>query len=199
MPRITAASVPEHVAQQEAAVIAAARNLFQNKGIRQVSLADIAAEVGLGRTSLYRYFPTKAHIVQRWFELSMAPLIEASETAVATAGTPGERFDRWLTVQIDFLTDDEHATLLRASQESEDLPEDVRAEMGRQHRALYATLEPILLEPADGDIAVARVRGQLIAGLVRTAADQIRNQAPSRLVRAELSRSAQVIAAITQP
>jgi AcrR family transcriptional regulator len=194
MPRITAATVPEHVAQQEAAVIAAARELFKTRGVREVTLADIAAEVGLRRTSLYRYFPTKAHILQRWFDLTMAPLIEASRVAVQQPGTTSERFDRWLDVQVTFLVDDEHASLLRASQQSDDLPEDVRQNMATQHRALYATLEPILLEPAGGDVALSRLRGQLIAGLVRTAGDLLHGGAKAPAVRAELSRSAHAVA-----
>ena len=194
MPRINAPTLAEHVAQQEAAVIGAARRLFATRGVRQVSLGDIADEVGLRRTSLYRYFPTKAHLVQRWSEMTMAPLVEASRAAVATQGTAADRLDRWLDVQLDFMLDDEHAALVAASSEAEALPDDVREQIGAQHRELYATLTPLLTGPADDDATLTRTRALLVAGLVRSAADLARSGAPHDVVRAELSRTARAAA-----
>ena len=63
MPRITGSNIVEHVAAQEQAVFDAAIGLFTEQGVSNVTTADIATEVGLARTSLYRYFPTKASIV----------------------------------------------------------------------------------------------------------------------------------------
>ena len=190
MPRINAPTLAEHVAQQEAAVIDAARRLFGARGVRQVSLGDIADEVGLRRTSLYRYFPTKAHLVQRWFELTMAPLIAASRSAVDTKGAGTTRLNRWLDVQLDFMLDDEHAALVAASAELDDLPEDIRDQIGAQHRDLYATLTPLLAGPTD----LTRIRTLLIAGLVRSAAELARSGAPRDLVRTELRRTARATA-----
>lgn len=193
MPRINAPTIAEHVAQQEAAVIDAARRLFDARGVRHVSLGDIADEVGLRRTSLYRYFPTKAHIVQRWFEATMAPLIDASRAAVATDDSPAVRLDRWLDVQLDFMLDDEHAALVTASGELDDLPDDVRERIGAQHRELYATLTPLLSGPAGEDAELIRVRTMLIAGLVRSAADLVRGGVRREVARAELIRTAAAV------
>ncbi|MBO9522378.1 MAG: TetR/AcrR family transcriptional regulator [Nocardioidaceae bacterium] len=196
MPRINAATIAEHVAQQEAAVIEAARRLFDARGFRQVSLSDIAAEVGLGRTSLYRYFPTKAHLVQGWFEQAMTPLVERSRAAVDAPGTDAERLEAWLDVQLAFLLEDEHTALVAASLESEDLPDDVRERLGARHRELYATVSPLLAGPAGDDPALVRVRTVLVAGLVRSAADLVRAGADRAGVRAELGRSARLTAGL---
>jgi AcrR family transcriptional regulator len=190
MPRINAPTLAEHVAHQEAAVIAAARRLFEARGMRQVSLGDIADEVGLRRTSLYRYFPTKAHLVQRWFELTMTPLIEASRAAVATGGNARSRLNRWLDVQLDFMLDGEHSALSAASGALDDLPDDLRERIGEQHRELYATVSP----PFPGSADLVRVRTVLIAGLVRSAADLARSGVPRDTVRAELRRTARATA-----
>ena len=170
MPRISAATIAEHVAQQEAAVIDAARRLFDTRGFQHVSMRDIADEVGLSRTALYRYFPTKAHLVQGWFDAAMTPLIAASEEAVAEPGSAAARLDRWLAVQLDFLLDDEHTALVSAALESEDLPAEVRDHIGARHRELYSSLTRCGC-PAGSDPTVLRVRTMLIAGQVRTAAD----------------------------
>lgn len=174
-------------------MIAAARRLFDARGFQQVSLKDIADEVGLSRTSLYRYFPTKAHLVQGWFEAAMVPLIENSEKAVAAQGAAGVRLDRWLEVQLDFVLADEHAALVSVSSESEDFPDDVRDHIGARHRELYATLAPILMPPAGNDPALVRIRTMLIAGLVRSAADLVRAGAARPQVAGELTRSARSI------
>lgn len=195
MPRINAATVAEHVAHQEAAVIDAARRLFSARSVGHVSLGDIAEEVGLGRTSLYRYFPTKAHILQRWFDTAMEPLVEASRAAVEGPGTDGERLDRWLGVQLDFLLDPEHAALSAASLQADELPDDVREHFGASHRELYATLVPLLASATDDDV-VLRTRVQLIAGLVRSAADLVRAGADRSSVTAELTRSARATAGL---
>lgn len=194
MPRINAATIAEHVAQQEAAVIDAARRLFNARGYRNVSLGDIAEEVGLGRTSLYRYFPTKAHLVAGWFEAAMTPLIEASGAAIEGPGTDIERMGRWLDVQLDFLLDDEHTALVTASIESDDLPDEVRERIGARHRELYATLGPLLVAEAGPDRALVRIRAGLAAGLVRSAAELVRGGVEQSAVRAELIRSAAGVA-----
>src|SRR5690606_10118161 len=67
VPRISAESVAAHVARQEAAVLDAAVRLFSERGYSEVTIGDIAAEVGLARNSLYRYFPDKDHILLAWF------------------------------------------------------------------------------------------------------------------------------------
>ena len=59
MPKITGDSIAEHVAAQETAVIGATVALFAERGAVNVTMADIAGEVGLARTSVYRFFPTK--------------------------------------------------------------------------------------------------------------------------------------------
>lgn len=59
------------LARQEQAVFDAAIALFTDRGYGAVTLADIAAEVGLARNSLYRYFPDKAAILLRWYRTEL--------------------------------------------------------------------------------------------------------------------------------
>lgn len=167
-------------------MIEAARRLFDARGVRKVSLGDIADAVGLRRTSLYRYFPTKAHIVQRWFDLTMTPLIEASRAVIEEPGTPADRLGRWLEVQLGFMTDEEHAALVAVSSDLDELPPEVRDQIGSKHRELYATLVPLL----PGAAELVRTRIVLVAGLVRSSAELIGAGMAPELVRAELLRAA---------
>ena len=190
MPRIAADSVHEHVARQEAAVIEAAVRLFNERGVRDVNLGDIAKEVGLARNSLYRYFPDKAHILAAWFRVTIAPLVEQCSMIAASDDPPADRIARWVDAQFDYLTAPDHAAMLMASNEMTDLPDDVRAELGAGHRELYSSLAAVLAEAFGGhsdrhlDIVT-----MLVASLVRSAAEQVRAGADLDAVRAELGRA----------
>lgn len=193
MPKIAADTVAEHIAQQEAAVIAAATRLFAERGVSQVSLATIAAEVGLARNSLYRYFPDKGHILAAWFRTELAPLQDAS-TAIASAEQPADqRLDAWLRLHLDYLTAPEHQAMMSAATEMASVTDDVRADIAAGHRDLYATLGLIVADllaaaepPRD-----SRVVTMLVTGLLRSAADLVvAGGADLDLVRTELLHTA---------
>lgn len=175
MPRISADTVAEHVAQQETAVVAAAARLFSERGVARVSLADIAAEVGLKRNSLYRYFPDKGHLLAAWFRLELAPLQARSEAIAALDEPAPQRLRKWLELQLDYLTAPEHQAMTDAVAESAALSEEVRADIGQGHRELYGTLSGILGDAAPDGAAATQVRvdTMLIAGGLRSAAELV--------------------------
>jgi AcrR family transcriptional regulator len=53
---------PEQKLQRQDAILAAARDLAVREGVRNVSLADIAARVGIHKSALLRYFETREQI-----------------------------------------------------------------------------------------------------------------------------------------
>jgi AcrR family transcriptional regulator len=189
MPRIAADTVAEHVAQQEAAVVDAAARLFGERGVAKVSLADIAAEVGLKRNSLYRYFPDKGHLLAAWFRLELAPLQEQS-AAIAAAQEPASvRLHRWLELQLDYLTAPEHQAMTDAFAESALLSDEVRADIGRGHHELYSTLGTILADAGadrDAGAPTAVVDTMLVAGALRSAAELVIGGADRELVLTRL-------------
>ena len=94
MPRIKADTIADHVAQQRAAVLDAAVRLFTERGYAEVSLGDVAAEVGLARNSLYRYVPDKLHLLVEWYRRTVPETIAAREAAGAGDDDPAERRSR---------------------------------------------------------------------------------------------------------
>lgn len=197
MPRITADTVVEHVAQQEAAVIAAAARLISERGIAEVSLADIAAEVGLARNSLYRYFPDKYHIVAAWFRAELAPLQDASNAVAADLGSSApERVRRWLGIQFEYLATPAHRSLIDTVGGLTNLGAEITDDLAHGHRVLYGSLSTIIEDlwaadpsgnPDDRDV---RVVTMLVAGLVRSAADVVLGGSDRDAVEGELYRSA---------
>lgn len=53
---------PEHKEQRREAIIAAARGLAVQTGVREVSLGDIATRVGLAKSNVVRYFGSREEI-----------------------------------------------------------------------------------------------------------------------------------------
>ncbi len=189
MPKIAAGSIPEHVARQEAAVVEAAIRLFNERGVHDVTLADIAKEVGLARNSLYRYFPDKAHLLAVWFRMAITPLVEASDAIAAGTGAPSERLTRWVDTQFEFLTAPEQEALLVATGQMPGLTADVRGSFDAGHRQLYSSLDRILTDCFDGRSGRHRsVVAGFLAAIVRSAAEQVRGGADVDDVRAELHR-----------
>lgn len=76
MPRIRAASIAEHKAQTREEIMAAATGLFRQQGYSETSLGDIAAYVGIGRTTLYEYFSDKEDILATMVEESLPQVID---------------------------------------------------------------------------------------------------------------------------
>ncbi len=61
-PDFQRARQPAQVEQRREAILGAALTLFQRDGLEQVSLNDIAREVGLAKSNIYRYFESREHI-----------------------------------------------------------------------------------------------------------------------------------------
>jgi AcrR family transcriptional regulator len=96
MPRISAPTVREHVARQERAILDAAADLFATRGVADTDLADIARAVGLARSSLYRYFPDKDHILAAWLWRETQPLEAEVARIEAGDGSAIVRIDEWV-------------------------------------------------------------------------------------------------------
>jgi AcrR family transcriptional regulator len=207
VPRITGPDIATHVARQEAAVVRAAVGLFADRGYAAVTLADIAAAVGLARTSLYRYFPDKDHILLAWLRSEIDELVDRSQ-AIAGADLPATtRLVQWFHLHLDYIGDPDHQLFTAIAAAMSNLTPDVRAEVVDQHQRLYATVNGIVADAlsasptggaADGDDDSRDDRDDrdpeivaaLVLGMFRAAGDAISRGADRATVGAELDRSA---------
>jgi AcrR family transcriptional regulator len=84
---------PEQKLERRDAILGAARELALRDGVRAVSLAGIAAQVGIHKSALLRYFETREQIfleltAEAWHEWVTA-LHAALDPAALDAGAPG--------------------------------------------------------------------------------------------------------------
>jgi AcrR family transcriptional regulator len=63
MPRIRAGNIEEHKELTRRQILDAAQELFSEHGYQDTSLGDIAASIGIGRTTLYEYFKDKEDLL----------------------------------------------------------------------------------------------------------------------------------------
>jgi len=93
-------------------ILDAAEALFARRGYAGVGMREVAEVAGLGKSSLFHHFHTKA-------ELYVAVALRIIETydhrltvALAAGGGPLERLDRWLDCVIDLLAEDRRSARL---------------------------------------------------------------------------------------
>ena len=198
MPRITGPDIATHVARQEAAVVRAAVGLFAERGYAAVTLADIAKAVGLARTSLYRYFPDKDHILLAWLRNEIDELVDRSQ-AIAGADLPATtRLVQWFHLHLDYIGDPDHQLFTAIAAAMANLSPDVRAEVVSQHQRLYATVHGIVADAlsaggaaeGDDDNRDPEIVAALVLGMFQAAGDAISRGADRDAVGAELDRSA---------
>ncbi len=195
MPRITGPTIAAHVAQQEQAVVRAATELFAERGFATVTMADIAERVGLARSSLYRYFPDKDHILLAWLRRENTALVQRSAAIAASDAAPHVRLRRWLRLQLDYLQEPDHQLFAQIAASLGELTPEVLDAVVEEHRRLYATVEPIVVD-ALGTSGVGRVRRDpslvagLVVGLLRAANEALGRGVPRGRVRRELERAA---------
>lgn len=77
MPKIIGGSLSEHRQQTRGRLFAALRALMTDRGFDAITLADIAAEAGVGRTAVYNHVPDKESLL-------IAYITHETETYVAT-------------------------------------------------------------------------------------------------------------------
>jgi AcrR family transcriptional regulator len=196
MPRINAASIDEHVRHQTQRITNAARRVFAIRGFGAADLGSIAAEVGLARNSLYRYFANKDEILLACIREDMEPHIAKLAALADKYPDPAERIVALVNMQFDFATGPEHATLELINEVREGSAA-LRKEIAQLHREPNSLLEKALIEvhgvDRDSSTVAAMVGGMLMAATARAVRDKLQNYEP---VRAELLKSVRAVLAV---
>lgn len=103
----------ERIERRREEILTAAERVFAEKGFHAAGIADIAAELGLGHGTFYRYFENKQDIANRVLERVLAriaapALAEDPESTTSAAGYH-EQTIRILDGMFDLLETDPHA------------------------------------------------------------------------------------------
>ncbi|WP_042459841.1 TetR/AcrR family transcriptional regulator [Streptacidiphilus jiangxiensis] len=164
MPRISAASVADHRAQQRQALLVAARELLEEGDASAVTFAAVAARAGLARNSLYKYFADRGallaevvrEVTPRWTARIDAELAQAPDARGRVAA--------YVRAQCALAHEGEHRVARALAEDGDAVV--LRAGAAEAHRAI---LEPLVATLRDlGDDTPLRT-ALLLQGLVNAA------------------------------
>lgn len=79
----------------DAAILRATLTCLARFGTGRMSVADVAAEAGVGRATVFRRFDTKTELVRRAFAWELENLIGDFHSATAGLSDPRDRIEEW--------------------------------------------------------------------------------------------------------
>ncbi|MFD0579931.1 TetR/AcrR family transcriptional regulator [Dactylosporangium darangshiense] len=91
MPRLWNATIDEHRRTVHAAILDTTAALVAEQGLAGVTMSQIAARAGIGRATLYKYFPDVEAIVVAWHERQVGEHLAQLTQAASADAEPGER------------------------------------------------------------------------------------------------------------
>ena len=138
MPRIRAGTIAEHRSQTRSQILQVAQVLFARWGYERVTFAEVAAECGLGRTTLYDYFTDKNDLLASLVEETL-PVAIREITASAPARPPSARLRSLVESMVKFVVVEPTLGLL-LHREVPKLPSSAAERVAAVHRELSAEL-----------------------------------------------------------
>jgi AcrR family transcriptional regulator len=91
MPRLWTETIEGHRREVRGAIIDTAAALVAEHGLLAVTMSRIAEEAGIGRATLYKYFPDVGSILLVWHERQIAGHLRQLAEIRKQPGTAGER------------------------------------------------------------------------------------------------------------
>jgi len=96
---------PDHCARRREDILDAAVALFARQGFANTDMQELADAVGVGKGTLYRYFPSKDHLFLAAADRIMLRLRHEVDRAVAGVDEPLERITRAIRAFLRFFAE----------------------------------------------------------------------------------------------
>lgn len=177
VPKLWHQTVEAHRRQVREAILAAAWRLVEQRGLRSVTMAEIADQAGIGRATLYKYFSDVESILVAWHqrhvEGHLAQLVELRDRT----GDPGARLEAVLEA---------YALIRHRSREHGN---EIAAMLHRQEhvaelvRQLHDLLRDLVAEAAAAGVVRGDIAAEELASFVlhaAGAAGDVRSEASVR-------------------
>jgi AcrR family transcriptional regulator len=91
MPRLWNETIEEHRREVREAILDTTMALVAEQGVLSVTMSQIAEKTGIGRATLYKYFPDVEAILRAWHERQIDGHLGYLATVGDRAGDAGER------------------------------------------------------------------------------------------------------------
>ena len=175
VPRLWNETIEAHRRTVRGAILKTTATLVAEHGLRSVTMSQIAEKTGIGRATLYKYFPDVEAILLAWHERHVTGHLEHLAELRDQAGNARERLEAVLEAYA-LIQHKRHATELAAF-----LHRDEHVAQAQQH--LTGIIRNLLVEAAQtggvrGDIAPDELASYCLHAL--TAASSLRSEAAVR-------------------
>ena len=97
MPRLWTETIEEHRRAVHDATLDAFAALIATRGLASVTMSQLAAAAGIGRATLYKYFPDVESVLVAWHERQIARHLHLLEQARDAADGPAARLEAVLS------------------------------------------------------------------------------------------------------
>jgi AcrR family transcriptional regulator len=180
VPKIRAATVAEHRAQQREALVEAARRLLIAGGYEAVSFPALAEQTGLARPSVYSYFGSKDDIVVAVCEASLPAWLTRADEAMARARSPRSKLVAFVRAQLEAAAAGEHRVAVAV--EHAPLSPESWARIGELHEKFAPRVSGVIasLGHRHPEMVADLVQGVVAAAVARIDA----GEPPARVIRA---------------
>jgi len=91
VPKLWTETIQAHRHQVRDAILATTAALVARHGLRSVTMSQIATETGIGRATLYKYFPDVEAILLAWHDRQITAHLQQLADVRDQAGDPGQR------------------------------------------------------------------------------------------------------------
>jgi AcrR family transcriptional regulator len=147
---------------RESAILAATRSLFDERGVAEAQIEDIARAVGINRAIVYRHFTGKEELFALALVTYLDELAEVLTTAAASRTQPREQLGAIVSAFVDYgvfhpaFVDCAHSLMRRTGHELfDEISEGAMLRLGRAIASCLAVLRRTLeAGVASGDFTV---------------------------------------------
>ena len=146
MPKLWSRTIETHRREVRDAILDTTAALVGDHGLRSVTMSRIAEQTGIGRATLYKYFPSVDAILLAWHERQIADHLGQLAEVRDRPGGAGERLEAVLAA---------YALIVRESHGRHDsdlaalLHRDAR--VARAQQQLQAMISGLLVEAVEAD------------------------------------------------
>lgn len=140
---LDAEDIPDWRAKRREEILAAAAELFAGRDYAAVQVDEVAKRAGVGKATLYRYFPSKEDLYLESLERALSGMEERLNARPAPAATAVSRLKTMVSALIDTLSE-QLLTLKLMGGDQSDLADRTRRVLRRRSGQAAASLRQVL-------------------------------------------------------
>ncbi|MBP2298704.1 TetR/AcrR family transcriptional regulator [Azospirillum picis] len=172
---LDAEEIPDWRARRREVILTAAAELFAGRDYASVQVEEVAKRAGVGKATLYRYFPSKEELYLEALERALGGLERKLDEELAPRNVPASvRLSSMISVLVGTLG--EHLqTLKRLGGDQSDLAERTRRILRRRNERTATAIQQVLADgmasgefrKVDLDIVPLLVIGMVQGGIMQ--------------------------------